>query len=115
MIGKEASKVTEYEVIDYIQSLNNNQVEGAQTEQNIEGSYSEFRYFVEELRDQIVKDKAAADVVNVTGVKEDNSIVIGGLEYGYYIVDEVSDVEGTHSAASMCIDKYANSKSRCEY
>ena len=29
-IGKEASKVTEYEVIDYIQSLNNNQVEGAQ-------------------------------------------------------------------------------------
>ena len=41
-------------------------VEGAQTEQNIEGSYSEFRYFVEELRDQIVKDKAAADVVNVT-------------------------------------------------
>ena len=45
-------------MIDYIQSLNNNQVEGAQTEQNIEGSYSEFRYFVEELRDQIVKDKA---------------------------------------------------------
>ena len=62
-IGKEAAKVTEYEVIDYIQSLNNNQVEGAQTEQNIEGSYSEFRYFVEELRDQIVKDKAAADVL----------------------------------------------------
>ena len=109
-IGKEASKVTEYEVIDYIQSLNNNQVEGAQTEQNIEGSYSEFRYFVEELRDQIVKDKAAADVVNVTGVKEDNSIVIGGLEYGYYVVDEVSDVEGTHSAASMCIVNTANPK-----
>ncbi len=102
-------------MIDYIQSLNNNQVEGAQTEQNIEGSYSEFRYFVEELRDQIVKDKAAQIVVNVTGVKEDNSIVIGGLEYGYYIVDEVSDVEGTHSAASMWYRKYSQSKSRCEY
>lgn len=46
-------------MIDYIQSLNNNQVEGAQTEQNIECSYSEFRYFVRGLRDQIVKDKAA--------------------------------------------------------
>ena len=28
-IEKEASKVTEYEVVDYIQSLNQNQVEGA--------------------------------------------------------------------------------------
>ena len=60
--------------------------------------------------DHFVKDKAAADVVNVTGVKEDNSIVIGGLEYGYYVVDEVSDVEGTHSAASMCIVNTANPK-----
>ena len=102
--------MTEYEVIDYIQSLNNNQVEGSQTEQNVEGSYSEFRYFVEELRDQIVKDQVAADVVLATETKEDNSIEISGLEYGYYVVDEVSDVEGTHSAASMCIVNTANPK-----
>ena len=107
-LGKDAAKVTEYEVIDYIQSLNNNQVEGAQTEQNVEGSYSEFRYFVEELRDQIVKDQVAADVVLATETKEDNSIEISGLEYGYYIVDEVSEVGGTHSAASMCIVNTAN-------
>ena len=107
-LGKEAASVTEYEVIDYIQSLNNNQVEGSQTEQNVEGSYSEFRYFVEELRDQIVKDQVAADVVLATETKEDNSIEISGLEYGYYIVDEVSEVEGTHSAASMCIVNTAN-------
>lgn len=109
-LGKDAAKVTEYEVIDYIQSLNNNQVEGSQTEQNVEGSYSEFRYFVEELRDQIVKDQVAADVVLATETKEDNSIEISGLEYGYYVVDEVSDVEGTHSAASMCIVNTANPK-----
>lgn len=107
-LGKEAASVTEYEVIDYIQSLNNNQVEGSQTEQNVEGSYSEFRYFVEELRDQMVKDQVAADVVLATETKEDNSIEISGLEYGYYIVDEVSEVEGTHSAASMCIVNTAN-------
>ena len=107
-LGKDAAKVTEYEVIDYIQSLNNNQVEGAQTEQNVEGSYSEFRYFVEELRDQIVEDQVAADVVLATETKEDNSIEISGLEYGYYIVDEVSEVGGTHSAASMCIVNTAN-------
>ncbi len=107
-LGKEAAKVTEYEVIDYIQSLNNNQVEGSQTEQNVEGSYSEFRYFVEELRDQIVEDQVASDVVIVTEAKEDNSVEIAGLEYGYYIVDEVSEVEGTHSAALMCIVNTAN-------
>lgn len=107
-LGKDAAKVTEYEVIDYIQSLNNNQVEGSQTEQNVEGSYSEFRYFVEELRDQIVKNQVAADVVLATETKEDNSIEISGLEYGYYIVDEVSEVGGTHSAASMCIVNTAN-------
>lgn len=32
------------------------------------------------------------------------------MEYGYYVVDEVSDVEGTHSAASMCIVNTANPK-----
>ena len=37
-LGKAAESVTEYEVIDYIQSLNRNQVEGAQAEQTLEGS-----------------------------------------------------------------------------
>ena len=46
--------------------------------------------------------------VNVSATKSDNSVVIGGLEYGYYLVDEVSDVEGTHSAASLCIVNTAN-------
>ena len=65
-LNKEASKVTEYEIIDYIQSLNNNKVEGANAEQTLEGRYSEFRYFVEELRNEIVKLKIKSDVVTVT-------------------------------------------------
>ncbi len=109
-LGKAAESVTEYEVIDYIQSLNRNQVEGAQAEQTLEGSYSAYRYFVEELRDQFVADNVSADMVRVSAVQADNSVVIEGLEYGYYIVDEVTQAEGTHSAASMCIVNTANPK-----
>lgn len=36
-INKSASSVTEYDVIDYIQTLNTNQVEGAQADQKLEG------------------------------------------------------------------------------
>lgn len=107
-LNKAGANVTEYEVIDYIQSLNKNQVEGAQANQKLEGSYSAYRYFVEELRNELVKSKVATDVVRVSATKADNSCVIGGLAYGYYLVDEISDVEGTHSAASMCIVNTAN-------
>ncbi len=109
-LGKPAEAVTEYEVIDYMQSLNRNQVEGAQADQKLEGSYSAYRYFVEELRDQLVADDTAADVVRVSAVRADNSVAIEGLEYGYYIVDEVPEVGETHSAASMCIVNTANPK-----
>ena len=107
-LNKAGNQVTEYEVIDYIQSLNKNQVEGAKTDQKLEGSYSDYRYFVEELRNQLAKDKKDADQVTVSATKSDNSCIIGGLEYGYYIVDEVSEVGGTHSAASLCIVNTAN-------
>ena len=39
-INKSASSVTEYDVIDYIQTLNTNKVEGAQADQKLEGRYS---------------------------------------------------------------------------
>lgn len=107
-LGKPADTITEYQVIDYIQTLNTNPVEGAQIDQKVEGSYSSFRYFVEELRSEIVKQGIAGDVVTVTATTGSNSIQISGLEYGYYIVDEVSNVDGTHSAASLCIVNTAN-------
>lgn len=102
-IEKEASKVTEYEVVDYIQSLNQNQVEGAQTEQPLEGRYSSYRYFVEKLRNQLEKDEVGSDEIHVTEVRKDNSIIIEGLDYGYYVADEISDVVGNHASASLCM------------
>ena len=107
-LNKAAAQVTEYEIIDYIQSLNTNKVEGAHADQTLEGRYSDFRYFVEELRDEIKKLNIKGDVVNVSETKSDNSIVISGLDYGYYVVDEVTAVDDTYSASSLCMVNTAN-------
>ena len=55
-IHKDERNVTEYDVIDYIQSLNTHQTEGAQTAQEKEGAYSEYRVFVEELRTHLQRN-----------------------------------------------------------
>ena len=107
-IGKAADQVKEYEIIDYIQTLNNNKVEGAQAIQKVEGSYSDYRYFVEELRNKIEELNINPDIVEVVDTKADNSISLEGLEWGYYIIDEATDVTGSHSAASLCIVNTAN-------
>lgn len=107
-IGKAADQVKEYEIIDYIQTLNNNKVEGAQRAQTLEGSYSDYRYFVEELRNKIEELNINPDIVEVVDTKADNSISLEGLEWGYYIIDEATDVTGSHSAASLCIVNTAN-------
>lgn len=72
-INKSASSVTEYDVIDYIQTLNTNKVEGAQADQKLEGRYSNYRYFVEALRDEMVKENLAPTTVNVTATRPDGS------------------------------------------
>lgn len=107
-LKKTAAQVTEYEVIDYIQSLNTNLVEGADAEQTLEGRYSDFRYFIEDLRDELVKQGVSGDSVVVNSVTAENSIQITGLEYGYYIVDEVTANENTYSASSLCMVNTAN-------
>ncbi len=107
-IGKQTDKVTEYDVIDYIQSLNNNVVEGAQTNQSQEGRYSAFRYFVEKLRDEIVKEGIKGTLVKVSEVQDTGSVKLTGLDYGYYVTDEVTTVSGTHSAASLIMVNTAN-------
>lgn len=107
-LNKTASTVTEYEVIDYIQTMNTHNVEGAVTDQELEGRYSKFRYFIEELRTEIVRENLSADTVTVTATQSDNSIVLNGLDWGYYLTDEVTDNEGTHQAASLCMVNTAN-------
>jgi len=108
LIGKQANEVTEYEIIDYIQSLNNNKVEGANINQTVEGRYSDFRYFIEILRNELVISQVESDLVIVNDVKDGNLVEITGLSYGYYIIDEVSEVGGTHSAGSLCMVNTAN-------
>lgn len=107
-LDKTPADVTEYEVIDYIQTLNNNKVEGAQATQVEEGRYSDFRFFIEELKDEIVSLGKDSDVVTITEVASDGSVTIGGLVYGYYIIDEVTDNQGSHSASSLCMVNTAN-------
>lgn len=101
-------KDTEYAIIDYIQTLNNYVVvNDVSKPQDDESRYSEFRYFVEKLRNQIVTDKAApTQVVTVPDNAEDSYTL--EVPYGWYIVDEVTSVDGTHSAASLCMVNTAN-------
>lgn len=108
-INKSASSVTEYDVIDYIQTLNTNKVEGAQADQKLEGRYSNYRYFVEDLRNELVKEGLTPTTVNVTATSPvDGSVKFGGLGYGYYLTDEVSAVQDTHTAASLILTNTAN-------
>ena len=107
-LNKTASTVTEYEVIDYIQTMNTHQKEGAVVDQELESRYSKFRYFVEELRTEIVRENLSADTVTVTATQSNNSVVLNGLDWGYYLTDEVTDSEGTHQAASLCMVNTAN-------
>ena len=90
--GKEMASVTETVVLDYMQSL--------KTTSDLSGSY---RYFIEELRDEIKKQKILGERLLIKDTKEDGSVLIKGLDYGYYLIDEVSYVAGTHSAASLCM------------
>lgn len=107
-LNKSASSVTEYDVIDYIQTLNTNKVEGAKADQKLEGRYSNYRKFVEALRDEMVKENLAPTTVSVTATRPDGSVKFGGLGYGYYLTDEVTAVQGTNSAASLILTNTAN-------
>ena len=107
-LNKTATSVTEYDVIDYIQTLNTNKVEGAKADQKLEGRYSNYRRFVEALRDEMVKENLAPTTVSVTATRPDGSVKFGGLGYGYYLTDEVTAVQGTNSAASLILTNTAN-------
>lgn len=90
-LKKEKKTVSEYEVIDYLNTLDEAQM----------------RYFVEDLRDEIVRSGQSGVIHEVDHTDENNQYVIEGLEHGYYLLDEQS-VHGTHGAASLCMSGTAN-------
>lgn len=101
-------KDTEYAIIDYIQTLNTNVIvnDVSHTQKN-ETRYSEFRYFIEKLRNEIVKlQNEPTQVVTVPEDATDSYTL--EVPYGWYIVDEITSVEGTHSASSLCMVNTAN-------
>lgn len=107
-LKKVTGKDSEYAIIDYIQTLNNKLVVNdiANTQVN-ESRYSNFRYFVENLRNEIVADKAApTQVITVPDNVIDNYTL--DVAYGWYIIDEISNVSSSHSAASLCLVNTAN-------
>lgn len=90
-LKKEEKTVSEYEVIDYLNTLDEAQM----------------RYFVEDLRDEIVRSGQSGVIHEVDHTDENNQYVIEGLEHGYYLLDEQS-AHGTHGAASLCMSGTAN-------
>ena len=102
-LNKSADQVTEYEILDYMQKLNKNVVEGANASQNLESRYSDYRYFVEELIAQFQKDGVKGEEVVVSNTTASNSVEIRGLAYGYYVIEDATDVEGNHTAASLAM------------
>ena len=108
-----ASEVTEYVAIDYIQSLNTYPVEGADADQELESRYSDFRFFIEDLRNEITRLSLKGQNYTVDSASDENSISIKGLDYGYYLLDETTESgpEGSsddYFASSLCIVDTAN-------
>ncbi len=107
-LKKVTGKSTEYEIIDYIQGLNNNLVinDVSHTQEN-ESRYSDFRYLIENLRNEIVTEKVEP-TMTVTVPEDVTDSYTLDVPFGWYIIDEVTQVEGTHSAASLCMVNTAN-------
>ena len=81
--------------------MNNNLVTNeCNHNQKNETVYSDFRYFVESLRNEIVRlgNKPTQIVTVPEGTEESYTL---DVDYGWYLIDEVTNVEGTHSAASL--------------
>lgn len=101
---QDALQITEYQIIDYIQSLNGGIK--ADAGKKTEGYYSEFRYFVEDLRDEIKSQGISGEYFYVDSTDTDNAVAVSGLQYGYYVIDEVSGSDadgGDWYAASLCM------------
>lgn len=107
-LKKVTGKDTEYSIIDYIQTMNNNTViNNVEAPQLNESRYSNLRYFIEDLRNEIVSEKVAPTMI-VTAPENAKESFTLDVDFGWYVVDEVTNVVGEHSASSLCMVNTAN-------
>lgn len=113
-LGIEIDKVHEYQIMDYIQTLNHHQIEGTTAKQENEGRYSAYRYFLEELREEMKIQGMNGEIYTVTAentVMSENGqelFVIEDLEYGYYMTDEITENDGLHQASALIMVNTSN-------
>ena len=107
-LKKVTGKYTEYAIIDYIQTMNNNTViNNVEAPQLNESRYSNFRYFIEDLRNMLVADKAEpTQVITVPATAKESYTL--DVPFGWYVIDETTNVAGEHSASSLCMVNTAN-------
>lgn len=98
----DVNSITEYAVIDYINSLNQHKVTGDVSQKQEEnGRYSTFRRYIEDVRKEIEAEglTAKGDTITVKTADNNNAVTIQGLKFGYYIVDEVSTEDSGNTGA----------------
>ena len=98
----DANSITEYAVIDYINSLNQHKVTGDVSQKQEEnGRYSTFRRYIEDVRKEIEAEglTGKGDTITVKTADNNNAVTIQGLKFGYYIVDEVSTEDSGDTGA----------------
>ena len=84
----------------------------------VEADNGVYREFIDNLKEKI-KTMSSDYVVNVKSPDAANKCTISGLDYGYYLVDEITYLEDKHTASSICLvtttDPGANVKLKGDY
>lgn len=91
---KTGKEMDEDAIVDYLMTIENN------------SNQSAYRKLMEEL--QVVVSKFDADTVYIDNVLSNGNVKITNLKYGYYIVDEITNVQDKHSASSLLMVTTAN-------
>ena len=92
LVSSKLSKtVSDQDVVEYMMSLDN------------EGSQSEYRTFIESIQNAI--SSMEARIVNVESCDVNGNITLDKLEYGFYLIDEITNVSNSHAASSMTMVK----------
>ena len=94
LVSSKLSKtVSDQDVVEYMMSLDN------------EGSQSEYRTLIQKAISSM-----ETHIVNVESCDVNGNITLDKLGYGFYLIDEITNVSNSHSASSMTMVNTANPK-----